>query len=85
MTKKFYLAHSRDPNRYYHSSQSGLGSNGNEEVLHICQSSRIEASSSDGLVSNLEHLWGGVLTLYREMCVENFSCKQWNYNTESYI
>ena len=38
--------------------QSGLGSNGNEEVLHIPQSSRTRASPSDDLVSYPDHLLG---------------------------
>ena len=37
------------------------GSNGNEEVLHIPQSSRAGASPSDGLVSYPGHLLGGGL------------------------
>ena len=31
-------------------SQSGLGSNGNEEILYFPEISRTEASSSDGLI-----------------------------------
>ena len=38
--------------------QSGPGSNGNEEVLHIPQSSKAEASSSDGLVLYSGHFLG---------------------------
>ena len=38
--------------------QSGPGSNSNEGVLHIPQSSRTETLPSDGLVSYLDHsLW----------------------------
>ena len=40
--------------------QSGPGSNGNEGVLLIPQGSRTGASPSDGLVSYLGHLLGGV-------------------------
>ena len=49
-------------------SQSGPGSNGNEGVLHILQSSSItRTSSSDCLVSYPEHLLvGGVLPLWRD-------------------
>ena len=40
--------------------QSGPGSDGNEEVLHIPQSSRITRTSpSDGLMSYPGHLLGG--------------------------
>ena len=35
MVKQFYLIHIWDPNWYYTPDQSGLGSNGNEEVLYI--------------------------------------------------
>ena len=47
--------HRWDPNRYYHS--------GSEGILHISQSSRIEASQLDDLVSYLEYKWGGFLIL----------------------
>ena len=40
--------------------QSGPGSNGNEGVLHIPQSSRTEAFPSDGSVSHPGHLLGRV-------------------------
>ena len=43
--------------------QSGLESNGNEGVLHIPQSSKTGASSSDGFVPYPGHFWGGVLPL----------------------
>ena len=48
------------------SVQSGSGSNGNEEVFHIPQSSKTEASISDGLMLYSRH-WGkeGVLPLWR--------------------
>ena len=39
-------------------SQSEAGSNGNEEVLHIPQSSRDEALLSDGLIPYPGHLFG---------------------------
>ena len=38
--------------------QSGPGSNGNEGVLYIPQSSRTGASPSDCLLSYLGHFWG---------------------------
>ena len=47
------------------SGQSSPGSNGNEGVLHIPQSSRTEASSSDDLVSYSGHFLEGVLPLCR--------------------
>ena len=43
-------------------SQSGTWGNGNEGVLHIPQSSNAGASPSDGLISYLEHLFGGDIT-----------------------
>ena len=49
------------------SGQSGPGSNGNERVFHIPQSSSItEASPSVCLVSYPRHSLGGVLPLCRE-------------------
>ena len=43
--------------------QSGIGYDGNEGVLHFLQSSRIEASLSDGIVSYPgDSRGGGVLT-----------------------
>ena len=39
--------------------QSGPESNGNEGILHIPQSSKAEASPSNGLVSYLGHLLKG--------------------------
>ena len=48
-------------------SQSGRGSNGNDGILHVPQSSRIEASSSDCVVSYPGHSLGvGVLPLCRD-------------------
>ena len=47
-------------------SLSGPGSNGNEEVLHIPQSSRTEDSPSDGLMSYQGHLLVGSY-LFAEM------------------
>ena len=38
--------------------QSGPGSNGNEGILHITQSTRIEALPSNGLVLYPGHLFG---------------------------
>ena len=47
--------------------QSGPGSNCNEGVFYIPQSSRIGASSSDNLVSYPGHmLWEGVIFLCRD-------------------
>ena len=40
--------------------QNGLGSNGNQEILHISQSYRMGASASDGLVSCPGHLLMGL-------------------------
>ena len=40
-------------------SQSRPGSNGNEGILHIPQSSKTRASPSDSLVSYLDHSWNG--------------------------
>ena len=59
--KQFYLIHRQNPVRCYYSCQSGPGSNGNEGVLHIPQSSCITgASLLDCLVSYPEYLleWG---------------------------
>ena len=51
-------------------SQSGSGSNGNEGILHIYQSSKTGALPSHGQVSYLGHslvvMWGGVLPLGRD-------------------
>ena len=45
--------------------QSGLGSDGNEEVLHIPQSSSIiETSPSDCLVSYPGHLFGVAVSIF---------------------
>ena len=46
--------------------QSGPGSNGNEWVLHIPQSSKTGASPSNGLVSHQDTHGGGVLLLSRD-------------------
>ena len=46
--------------------QSGLGSEGNEGVLHIPQISKAGASPSDGLMSYPGHSLGGVLSLCRD-------------------
>ena len=49
------------------SDQRKPGSNGNKKVLYIPQSSRTEASPSDGLVSYLGYLLpGSVLLLSRD-------------------
>ena len=47
--------------------QSGLGSNGNERVLYIPQSSRAKASPSDPLMSYLGHMLRDVLPLCRDV------------------
>ena len=60
MIKQFYLTHTgiKTP------GQSGTGSNGDEGIFHIAQSSRTRASPSDGLVSYSKHLLReGVLIL----------------------
>ena len=46
--------------------QSGTGSNGNKELLHIPQSSRAKASASVCLVSYLDTHGGRVLLFCRE-------------------
>ena len=45
--------------------QTESGINNDEEVLHTPQSSRTEASLSDGLMSYTGHLLGGILLLYK--------------------
>ena len=47
MIKQFYFAHRWDLNRFYYPGMCGPGSNDNEDVLHIPQSLRTEASPSD--------------------------------------
>ena len=42
MIEQLYLIHRQDHNRYYHSEQSGLESNGNKSVLHILQIPELE-------------------------------------------
>ena len=54
--------------------QSGPKSNGNEEVLYIPQSSKTEASPSDGLVSYPGHLLVGVVLLLYRNAVGIFYC-----------
>ena len=61
MIKYFYLTYRWDSNRM-NLGQSGPGSNDNEELLHILQSSNTGASSSDGLVSYLGHSLRGCLS-----------------------
>ena len=51
MNTFFYLTHRWESNRYYHSGQSGPGSNGDEGVLHIPQTSKTGTSPSDSLMS----------------------------------
>ena len=53
------------------SSQSGPGSNGNEGVFHIPQSSRTETSLSDGLVSYLGYLLGWVSLTPQQKCCQH--------------
>ena len=56
ISMQFYLTHRWDPIRCYHTGQSEPGSNGNEGVLRISQSSCITGTSpSDCLVSYLGH------------------------------
>ena len=59
---------------YY--GQSGPGSNGNERVLHIPQSSRTEASPLDGLVSYPGNLLGKVLPLCKDAVGVFYSSSQ---------
>ena len=65
-------------------SQSGLGSNGNNGVLHIPQSSRITGTSpSDCLVSYPRHsLWkGGIISLCKDLVCVFYSPSQLGKNT----
>ena len=66
--------------------QSGPGSDGNEVVLRIPQSSSITgASPSDCLVSYPGHLLGGgVLPLWRDAVSVFYSSSQKGYLEESY-
>ena len=57
--------------------QSGLESNGHEGVLHVSQSSRTRASSSDGLVSYPGHLLGGWVLLLCRNAVGVFYSPSW--------
>ena len=50
MIKQFYLIHRWNPNRTTTQGHSGYGSNGNDGVLHILQSSRTEALVSESLM-----------------------------------
>ena len=52
MIEQFYFIHSLDPNRLNQSGQSGPGSKGNEEVLHIPQRSKNGAPPSDAVKCN---------------------------------
>ena len=53
----FYSTHRWDPNRYYHSpDQSGPGSNGDEGVFHIPQTSKTGTSPSDRVTSFPGHI-----------------------------
>ena len=56
MVKQSDLTNRRDPNRYYPSGYSEPERNGNEGILYIPQSSRLEASSSDRFVSHPGHI-----------------------------
>ena len=47
--------------------QSGPGSNSNEEVLHISQSSKTEVSQSDSLVSYQKNTHWGKSYVFEEM------------------
>ena len=47
MIEQFYLNQEWNLNRQYHSRPSGHGSNSNEGVLHILQSTRTGASPSN--------------------------------------
>ena len=61
ISMQFYFTHRYNP------CQSGPGSDGNEGVFHIPQSSSITGTSpSDCLVSYLRHSFGVVLPLSRE-------------------
>ena len=49
MIEQFYLTQRWDPNSFNWFRFEEIGNNGNEEVLHIPQSSRIGASLSNGV------------------------------------
>ena len=52
---QFYLIHSRTLSSATTLGQSGHGSNGNERIFHILQSSNTEAIPSNDLMSYSEH------------------------------
>ena len=60
MFKKFYLTLDWTITGTTTPAQSGPGSNDNERVLHISQSFRMRASSSDSLLLYPGYLLGGV-------------------------
>ena len=59
--------------------QNGRGSNGNEEVLHISQSSRARTLPSDSLMSYPWHtLWVGALLLCKDAVIESYASADWS-------
>ena len=64
--------------------QSGPESNSKEKVLHIPQSSRAGALSSDYLMSYQDIRWGGVLHLYRDIVGVLFSSYWLGSKNEKY-
>ena len=75
--QQFYLNHRWAQSGAITLGQSGPGSNGNEGVLFIPQSSRITgASSSDCLMSYQDTLWWGVLPSYWH-AVSVFNSPSW--------
>ena len=77
MVKQFYSIHGWDPISVTTTpGQSRPESNGTERVLHIPQSSRTEASLSDGLVSYPGHLEWEVLPFCRDAVSVFYSSSQ---------
>ena len=65
--------------------QNGPGSNGNEEVLHIPQSSRTGVSLSDSLVSYLGHLLMGILPIFGDAVGVFYSLSQPDKQVIAYL
>ena len=64
--QEFYLTQWQGPIRCYYSCQSGLGSNGNELVLHIPKSSGITGASLSDCLMLSRTFVGENLLLYRK-------------------
>ena len=67
-------------------SQNEPGSNGNKGVLHITQSSRVGASTSDGLVSYPGQLleWGGVYSSAEMQLAYSTAPANWTYQIKEF-